>query len=77
MAECVYPELIRYLDTEGKPVKEFQDPFTEADLKKMYYLMAVSRAADEKAANLVRQGKSFFYAQAAGHEAGTILAKED
>ncbi|MBN2380340.1 thiamine pyrophosphate-dependent dehydrogenase E1 component subunit alpha [candidate division WOR-3 bacterium] len=69
MAECASPELIQYLDYEGNPIKDFEDPFTEADLKKLYYTMALSRAADEKAANLVRQGKSFFYAQASGHEA--------
>ncbi|MBD3286514.1 hypothetical protein GF359_08080, partial [candidate division WOR-3 bacterium] len=74
MAECASPDLIQYLDYEGKPIKEFFDPFTEADLKKMYYTMAVSRAADEKGANLVRQGKSFFYAQAAGHEAAQVAS---
>jgi len=74
MAECATPELIQYLDYEGKPIQDFTDPFTEADLKKMYYTMAVSRAADEKSANLVRQGKSYFYAQASGHEVAQVAS---
>jgi 2-oxoisovalerate dehydrogenase E1 component alpha subunit len=77
MAEYTDSETIQYLDYEGNPIKEFEDPFGEEELKDIYYRMALARFVDEKSANMVKQGKSFFYAMASGHEAaqiGSILA---
>lgn len=72
MSESQVPEPIRFIDSEGQPVRSFDDPLTSDDYKKLYYQMARARVADEKAFALVRQGRSFFYAMSAGHEAAQI-----
>ncbi len=44
------------------------------DLLKIYKLMFLSRSIDEKAMNLLRQGKTFFHIAGAGHEAIQVAA---
>ncbi len=72
MSDSQVPEPIQFIDFDGRPVRSFEDPLTSDDYKKIYYQMARHRLADDKAFALVRQGRSFFYAQAAGHEASQI-----
>lgn len=45
---------------------------TDDDLRRLYELMVLTRAADDKALILVRQGKTAFYAGSAGQEAAQV-----
>src|SRR4030066_203114 len=55
------PSVQNHSDSSSKISKE--------DLKIAMKLMLVSREIDNKAMNLLRQGKTFFHIAAAGHEA--------
>jgi TPP-dependent pyruvate/acetoin dehydrogenase alpha subunit len=72
MLKPLTAEPIQFLDREGKPTQTFDLPLTEADLKRLYYLMALTRGIDERAWTLVRQGKAFFYAMTSGQEAAQV-----
>src|SRR3989304_3241128 len=48
---------------------EVSSKISKEDLKIAMKLMLVSREIDNKAMNLLRQGKTFFHIDAAGHEA--------
>ncbi len=74
MAESQVPEPIRFIDFEGKPVRSFEDPLAGDDYKTIYVKMARARKADERAAAMVKQGLSFFYAMASGHEAAQVAS---
>ncbi|HAB50559.1 MAG: tungsten formylmethanofuran dehydrogenase [Ignavibacteria bacterium RIFOXYB2_FULL_35_12] len=50
-------------------VENYSDSLSKEDLKNALKLMLVSREIDNKAMNLLRQGKTFFHIAAAGHEA--------
>ncbi len=55
---------------DSKPmVENYSDSLSKEDLKNALKLMLVSREIDNKAMNLLRQGKTFFHIAAAGHEA--------
>jgi len=70
-------EMWRVLDDAGG-VREGLDPgLGDADLRRIYGLMATTRAADIKAFKLQRQGRMGTYAPSRGHEAcqiGTAVA---
>jgi len=74
--------LLQILDEEGRVKSEFEPELAEEDLKKIYSLMVLTRAADQKALKLQRQGRLGTYAPSLGHEAcqvGTAfpIQKED
>ena len=76
-------EMLKILDEEGGLVRSDLEPrLAEADLRKIYSLMVMTRAADQKALKLQRQGRLGTYAPSLGHEAcqvGTAfpVQKED
>jgi len=65
-------EMGRVLDDAGG-IREGLDPgLGDADLKRIYGLMTTTRAADNKAFKLQRQGRMGTYAPSRGHEACQI-----
>jgi pyruvate dehydrogenase E1 component alpha subunit len=74
--------MLQILDDEGRVRKDLEPALTPDELKRIYGLMVMTRAADGKALKLQRQGRLGTYASSLGHEAcqvGTAfsLRKED
>ncbi len=68
-------EPLRTLDDEGNyhgPEDRFG--LTDEDLLRIYELLVYTRAFDERAWTLVRQGKIYFYAASAGQEAAQVAS---
>lgn len=75
-------EMLQILDEEGRIKTDLEPRLAAEDLRKIYSLMVMTRAADQKAFKLQRQGRMGTYAPSLGHEAcqvGTAypLQKED
>jgi len=75
-------EMLQILDEEGRIKTDLEPRLTAEDLRKIYSLMVMTRAADLKAFKLQRQGRMGTYAPSLGHEAcqvGTAypLQKDD
>lgn len=75
-------EMLQILDEEGRAKTDLEPRLTAEDLRKIYSLMVMTRAADQKAFKLQRQGRMGTYAPSLGHEAcqvGTAypLQKDD
>ncbi len=69
--------MLRPFTDEPLSILDAPDPtpppaLTDDDLRRLYELMVRTRAADEKALILVRQGKAAFYAASAGQEAAQV-----
>ncbi len=62
-------EPLRFLDSQGRPLGELDHGLREEDLVQMFRLMVRTRAADERALILQKQGTIAFYASSAGQEA--------
>jgi pyruvate dehydrogenase E1 component alpha subunit len=62
-------EMLRVLDDEGRARPDLDPGLGDGDLRRIYELMAVTRAADIKAFKLQRQGRMGTYAPSLGHEA--------
>ncbi|MFA4906961.1 MAG: pyruvate dehydrogenase (acetyl-transferring) E1 component subunit alpha [archaeon] len=67
-------EWIQVLDENGKCDEALAPKLSEAELKKLYELMVLTRAFDEKAFKLQRQGRLGTYAQCLGQEASQVGA---
>lgn len=70
-------EMWRVLDEAGRAREGLDPGLADGDLRRIYGLMATTRAADIKAFKLQRQGRMGTYAQSRGQEAcqiGTALA---
>jgi pyruvate dehydrogenase E1 component alpha subunit len=68
-------ERLQILDPAGRVLRSDLVPaLTDADLRRMYALMVLTRAADRKALNLQRQGRLGTFASSLGHEACQIGA---
>jgi len=63
---------IGYVDNDGNPVAKMKTTLTEDQLERLYRLMALCRAIDDRGYILVRQGRAGFLAQTAGQEAAQI-----
>ncbi len=75
-------EMLQILDEHGQITSGLEPALTPDQLRRMYSLMVLTRAADEKALKLQRQGRLGTYAPSLGHEAcqvGTAfpVQKED
>ena len=75
-------EYIQILDENGKIDEKLKPKLGNADLKKIYDMMVLTRAFDDKALKLQRQGRLGTYAPMKGQEAcqiasGFALGKED
>jgi len=71
--------LFQVLAEDGRARPEVEPPLSSADLRKLYSLMAATRAADLKALKLQRQGRMGTFAPSLGHEAcqvGSAFALE-
>jgi pyruvate dehydrogenase E1 component alpha subunit len=64
--------MLQILTEEGKVRPGAEPGLGEADLRKMYRLMVLTRTADGKALKLQRQGRMGTYASSQGHEACQI-----
>ena len=69
--------MLRPFTDEPLTILDAPDPappsgLTDDHLRRLYELMALTRAVDEKALILVRQGKTAFYAASAGQEAAQV-----
>jgi pyruvate dehydrogenase E1 component alpha subunit len=75
-------QIVQVIDEGGKTRADLEPRLSAAELQRIYSLMVLTRAADEKAVKLQRQGRMGTYAPGLGHEAcqvGTAFAfqKED
>jgi pyruvate dehydrogenase E1 component alpha subunit len=75
-------DIFQILDEKGRPRPGLESPLAAAELQRIYFLMTLTRAADQKALKLQRQGRLGTYAPGLGQEAcqvGTAfgLHKED
>lgn len=73
-------ERLEILDEQGNVDKALEPKLSKEELKKLYYFMLISRAFDEKAINLQRQGKLGTFAPVKGQEAcqiGSAFALDD
>jgi len=61
--------MLQILDEEGRIRKDLEPALTPDELKRIYGLMVMTRAADGKALKLQRQGRLGTYASSLGHEA--------
>ena len=61
-------EKLQVLDENGQVNQDLEPSLSSEDLKKMYNLMVLARAADIKAINLQRQGRMGTYAPSLGQE---------
>ncbi|TAM59114.1 thiamine pyrophosphate-dependent dehydrogenase E1 component subunit alpha [bacterium] len=73
---------IGYINNDGDPVAKMKPTFTDDELKRLYRLMVLCRAIDDRGYIMVRQGRAGFLAQTAGQEASQIgsaftLAQKD
>lgn len=69
--------MLRPFTDEPLTILDAPDPapppgLTDDDLRRLYELMVRTRAVDEKALILVRQGRAAFYAASAGQEAAQV-----
>jgi len=63
-------ERLRIVDEDGGLIRPDLEPnLAPEDLRRIYALMAMTRAADRKALSLQRQGRMGTYASSLGHEA--------
>jgi len=62
-------DMFQILAEDGRAAPEREPKLAAADLKKVYRLMAMARAADLKALKLQRQGRMGTFAPSLGHEA--------
>jgi pyruvate dehydrogenase E1 component alpha subunit len=68
-------ERLQILDPDGRVVRSDLEPaLPEADLRRMYALMVLTRTADQKALKLQRQGRFGTFASSLGHEACQVGA---
>ncbi|MGD0782367.1 MAG: pyruvate dehydrogenase (acetyl-transferring) E1 component subunit alpha [Candidatus Aminicenantales bacterium] len=66
---------LQILGEDGRVVRSDLEPaLSEADLRRMFSLMVLTRTADQKALKLQRQGRFGTYAPSLGHEACQIGA---
>ena len=63
---------LEILDASGRVRPELEPPLAPDDLRRMYELMVLTRAADVKALKLQRQGRMGTFASSLGHEACQI-----
>jgi len=61
--------MLQVLDETGQVRPDLEPALSDEDLKKIYRLMALTRAADFKALKLQRQGRLGTFAPSLGHEA--------
>ena len=76
------PQMHRLIAEDGRLEGEIPAGLAETDLREIYRLLLLSRAFDDQAFKLVRQGRISFYAGSRGHEgaqvgSGYALAAED
>jgi pyruvate dehydrogenase E1 component alpha subunit len=81
-AEIKEDDMLQIIDEEGRVRKDLDPALSPEELRKIYGLMVLTRAADGKALKLQRQGRLGTYPSSLGHEAcqvGTAFAlrKED
>jgi pyruvate dehydrogenase E1 component alpha subunit len=70
-------ELFQVVAEDGRVRPELEPTLSSSDLRRLYSLMAITRAADLKALKLQRQGRMGTFAPSLGHEAcqvGSALA---
>jgi pyruvate dehydrogenase E1 component alpha subunit len=75
-------ERFQVLDEKGRVKDDWKTELDDSELKKIYVLMAYTRAADLKAFKLQRQGRMGTFAPSLGHEACQVgpafaLQKDD
>lgn len=75
-------ESLSILDADGKVDKALEPKISDADLKKLFRAMTLSRRYDERMLKLQRQGRIGTYGPALGQEAASlgpayVLKKED
>ncbi|MDE2573536.1 MAG: thiamine pyrophosphate-dependent dehydrogenase E1 component subunit alpha [bacterium] len=63
---------IGYVDNDGSPVAKMKPTLSDDQLKRLYGLMVLCRAIDDRGYIMVRQGRAGFLAQTAGQEASQI-----
>lgn len=64
---------LRILDENGKVIDKDEMPkLSDEDIKKIYYLMILSRTFDKRAVALQREGRIYTYAPLKGQEAAQI-----
>jgi pyruvate dehydrogenase E1 component alpha subunit len=62
-------EMLQILDENAQVVISLEPPLSPDELKKIYELMVMTRAADQKSFKLQRQGRMGTFAPSLGHEA--------
>jgi pyruvate dehydrogenase E1 component alpha subunit len=68
-------ERLQILDPDGRVVRSDLEPvLPDADLRRIYALMVLTRTADQKALKLQRQGRFGTFASSLGHEACQVGA---
>jgi len=76
------PEMLHVIEEDGAVSKTKAPPLGEADLRRLYRVMVLTRMLDERAIKLQRQGRIGFYVPSTGQEASHVgsafaLAAED
>jgi 2-oxoisovalerate dehydrogenase E1 component alpha subunit len=65
-------EMFKILGDEGRLEGQLPAGLGEEDFRRIYYLLNLTRAFDDQAHTLVRQGRISFYAGSRGHEAAQV-----
>src|SRR3989338_5903966 len=65
-------EYLQILDENGNSDEQLMPQLSEAEIKKMYELMVLSRTFDEYALRLQREGRILTYASVKGQEASQV-----
>ena len=66
------PAMYRLIGEDGTLEGKIPAGLEEEDLREIYRLLVLSRAFDDQAYKLVRQGRISFYAGSKGHEAAQV-----
>jgi TPP-dependent pyruvate/acetoin dehydrogenase alpha subunit len=74
MWQAFTKEPISFIDDEGNRRLDFELHIDHDGLKRLYYLLSLTRAVDERAGTLVRQGQVGFYLPSAGQEACQVAS---
>lgn len=72
MIEPFTPEPIRWVAEDGTPVRPLPERFTPELLRELHRVMVQAREFDKKLINLLRMGRTTFYAQSSGMEATQV-----
>lgn len=72
MIEPFTPDPIRFIAEDGQPTQDLPPQYTPELLRELHRAMLQAREFDRKLINMLRQGRTTFYAQSSGMEATQV-----